>query len=36
MSDHDQALARAFDSQAPKFECAPVQSDPAALCAAGP
>ncbi len=31
MSDHDQALARAFDSQAPKFERAPVQSDPAAL-----
>jgi SAM-dependent methyltransferase len=31
MSDHDQDLARAFDSQAPKFERAPVQSDPAAL-----
>ena len=30
-SDHDQNLARAFDSQAPKFEVAPVQSDPAAL-----
>jgi SAM-dependent methyltransferase len=31
MSDHDQDLARAFDSQAPKFERAPVQSDPQAL-----
>ncbi len=31
MQDHDQDLARAFDSQAPKFEVAPVQSDPAAL-----
>ena len=31
MIDHDQALARAFDSQAPKFERAPVQSDPVAL-----
>jgi SAM-dependent methyltransferase len=31
MNDHDQELARAFDSQAPRFECAPVQSDPAAL-----
>lgn len=31
MSDHDRALALAFDSQAPKFERAPVQSDPAAL-----
>jgi SAM-dependent methyltransferase len=31
MSDHDRELARAFDSQAPKFERAPVQSDPAAL-----
>ena len=31
MQDHDQNLARAFDSQAPKFEVAPVQSDPAAL-----
>jgi len=30
-SDHDQQLARAFDSQAPLFERAPVQSDPAAL-----
>lgn len=28
---HDQALARAFDGQAAKFERAPVQSDPAAL-----
>ncbi len=31
MSDHDQKLAIAFDSQAPKFEVAPIQSDPAAL-----
>ena len=31
LHDHDQNLARAFDSQAPKFEVAPVQSDPAAL-----
>jgi SAM-dependent methyltransferase len=31
MNDHDQALSRAFDSQAPKFERAPVQSDPVAL-----
>ena len=30
-NDHDQALARAFDVQAPRFERAPVQSDPAAL-----
>jgi len=29
--DHDRDLARAFDGQAPKFERAPVQSDPAAL-----
>ena len=31
MQDHDQELAQAFDSQAPKFEVAPVQSDPAVL-----
>jgi 2-polyprenyl-3-methyl-5-hydroxy-6-metoxy-1,4-benzoquinol methylase len=31
MTDHDQNLARAFDSQAPKFEVAPVQSDPLAI-----
>ena len=31
MTDHDQNLARAFDSQAPHFERAPVQSDPIAL-----
>jgi 2-polyprenyl-3-methyl-5-hydroxy-6-metoxy-1,4-benzoquinol methylase len=31
MSNHDQDLARAFDGQAPLFECAPVQSDPVAL-----
>ena len=31
MADHDRALASAFDDQAPKFERAPVQSDPAAL-----
>src|SRR5271157_1026688 len=30
-NDHDEALARAFDAQAPRFEQAPVQSDPAAL-----
>ena len=30
-NDHDQALAKAFDVQAPRFEQAPVQSDPAAL-----
>ena len=30
-NDHDQALAKAFDVQAPRFERAPVQSDPAAL-----
>jgi 2-polyprenyl-3-methyl-5-hydroxy-6-metoxy-1,4-benzoquinol methylase len=30
-NEHDQALARAFDAQAPRFERAPVQSDPAAL-----
>ena len=30
-NDHDEALARAFDAQAPRFERAPVQSDPAAL-----
>jgi SAM-dependent methyltransferase len=29
--DHDEELARAFDSQAPLFERAPVQSDPVAL-----
>ena len=29
--DHDQALSRAFDGQAPRFEKAPVQSDPVAL-----
>lgn len=29
--DHDEALARAFDDQAPAFEKAPVQSDEAAL-----
>jgi SAM-dependent methyltransferase len=29
--DHDQALAQAFDGQAPRFERAPVQSDPIAL-----
>jgi 2-polyprenyl-3-methyl-5-hydroxy-6-metoxy-1,4-benzoquinol methylase len=29
--DHDKQLARAFDHQAPRFERAPVQSDPAAL-----
>jgi SAM-dependent methyltransferase len=31
MNDHDRELARTFDSQAPKFERAPVPSDPAAL-----
>ena len=31
MQNHDQDLAHAFDSQAPKFEVAPVQSDPVAL-----
>ncbi len=31
MNDHDAELARGFDAQAPKFERAPVQSDPAAL-----
>jgi len=31
MNDHDQELSRAFDSQAPKFERAPVQSDPVAI-----
>jgi 2-polyprenyl-3-methyl-5-hydroxy-6-metoxy-1,4-benzoquinol methylase len=31
MQNHDQELAQAFDSQAPKFEVAPVQSDPLAL-----
>jgi SAM-dependent methyltransferase len=31
MSDHDRELADAFDAQAPKFERAPVQSDPMAL-----
>jgi SAM-dependent methyltransferase len=31
MRNHDQDLARAFDGQAPLFECAPVQSDPVAL-----
>jgi 2-polyprenyl-3-methyl-5-hydroxy-6-metoxy-1,4-benzoquinol methylase len=31
ISNHDDELARAFDSQAPRFERAPVQSDPAAL-----
>jgi SAM-dependent methyltransferase len=30
-NEHDQALAKAFDGQAPRFERAPVQSDPAAL-----
>ena len=33
MSDHDRALATAFDGQAERFERAPVQSDPAALAA---
>jgi SAM-dependent methyltransferase len=31
MDSHDRQLAEAFDSQAPKFERAPVQSDPVAL-----
>ncbi len=31
MTDHDQQLAQGFDAQAPKFERAPVQSDPAAI-----
>ena len=31
MSDHDVELARGFDAQAPRFERAPVQSDPVAL-----
>ncbi len=31
MHDHDQRLAQAFDGQAPRFEVAPVQSDPEAL-----
>src|SRR5262249_27790731 len=31
MGSHDQDLAKAFDAQAPHFEKAPVQSDPAAL-----
>jgi 2-polyprenyl-3-methyl-5-hydroxy-6-metoxy-1,4-benzoquinol methylase len=31
INDHDWQLAEAFDSQAPKFERAPVQSDPVAL-----
>jgi SAM-dependent methyltransferase len=31
MNDHDRELSQAFDSQAPKFEVAPVQSAPAAL-----
>ena len=31
MSDHNRELAEAFDQQAPRFERAPVQSDPAAL-----
>src|SRR5262245_20760162 len=31
MNDHDRELARAFDSQAPRFELAPVPSDPVAL-----
>jgi len=30
-NEHDQALAKAFDGQAPRFERAPVQSDPATL-----
>jgi 2-polyprenyl-3-methyl-5-hydroxy-6-metoxy-1,4-benzoquinol methylase len=29
--DHDQELASKFDKEAPKFEVAPVQSDPAAI-----
>ena len=31
MNHHDEALSRAFDAQASKFERAPVQTDPAAL-----
>ncbi len=31
IDDHDSRLASAFDNQAARFECAPVQSDPAAL-----
>jgi 2-polyprenyl-3-methyl-5-hydroxy-6-metoxy-1,4-benzoquinol methylase len=31
VNPHDDQLARAFDSQAPKFEVAPVQSAPVAL-----
>ena len=31
MNSHEDEVASAFDSQAPKFEVAPVQSDPAAL-----
>ena len=31
MSDHDKALASAFDGQAARFERAPVQSDPKGL-----
>lgn len=31
MDEHDRELQRAFDSQAGRFEVAPVQSDPAAL-----
>lgn len=31
MSDHDKALAQAFDGQAARFERAPTQADPAAL-----
>src|SRR5262245_43874167 len=31
MASHEQDLAKAFDDQAPHFERAPVQTDPAAL-----
>jgi SAM-dependent methyltransferase len=31
IDDHDQELSQAFDRQAPRFERAPVQSDPVAL-----
>ena len=31
MNDHDRQLAEKFDAEAPKFERAPVQSDPAAI-----
>src|SRR5262245_58828998 len=31
MNEHDRALAEAFDGQAPQFERAPKQSDPAGL-----